>query len=61
MSHNVEPLFQPDRLYSASDIGSRPCPVPALPGVYGFYFNEVPPGIDSKDSHRFGQNALLSR
>jgi len=38
----AEPLLHPARLYSASDILSKPCPVPPLPGVYAFYFNEPP-------------------
>src|SRR5258708_34052839 len=59
MSKNTEQLLRPGRLYSGSEVGSRPCPVPASPGVYAFYFNEPPPGIDSKDCHRFDQHALL--
>src|SRR5262249_40208175 len=45
--------------YSREDICSRPCPVPARPGVYAFYFNEPPPGVNSKESHRVDQYALL--
>jgi hypothetical protein len=59
MSKNAEPLLYPDRLYSASDIASRPCPVPACPGVYAFYFNEPPPGIDTSGCHRVDHHALL--
>src|SRR5258706_10737172 len=60
MSKNTEQLLRPGRLYSGSEVGSRPCPVPASPGVYAFYFNEPPPGIDSKDclrTHYYGNAA----
>jgi hypothetical protein len=33
--------------------------VPARPGVYAFYFDEPPPGIESKDCHHIGQHTLL--
>jgi len=59
MSNKAQQLLSPDRLYTASEIGIRPCPVPATAGVYAFYFNEPPPGIDSKDCHRHDQHALL--
>lgn len=60
MSKNAkQQLLRPHHLYSASEIGSRPCPVPACAGVYAFYFNKPPPGIDSKDCHRFNQHTLL--
>jgi GIY-YIG catalytic domain len=59
MSNKAQQLLSPDRLYTASEIGNRPCPVPATAGVYAFYFDEPPPGIDSKDCHRINQHALL--
>jgi hypothetical protein len=59
MSKKAQQLLSPDRLYTASEIGTRPCPVPATAGVYAFYFDEPPPGIDSKDCHRINQHALL--
>jgi hypothetical protein len=59
MIKNAEQLLRPVRLYSGSEVCSRPSPVPAQPGVYAFYFNEPPPGIDTKDCHRFDQHALL--
>jgi hypothetical protein len=47
------------RLYSGSEVGNRPCPVPACPGVYAFYFDEPPRGIDSQDCHRVDKHVLL--
>ena len=59
MSNKAQQLLNPDWLYTASEIGTRPCPVPATAGVYAFYFDGPPPGIDSKDCHRINQHALL--
>jgi hypothetical protein len=58
-STNADRLLHPDRLYSASEIASRPSLVPASPGVYAFYFNEPPPGIDTSGCHGVDQHALL--
>jgi hypothetical protein len=55
----VERLLRPGHLHTAPEIGSRPCPVPARSGVYAFYFDEPPPGIESKDCHRVDQGTLL--
>jgi hypothetical protein len=59
MSTNADRLLRPDRLFGASDITIRPCPVPASPGVYAFYFSEPPPGIDASGCHGVDQHALL--
>ncbi len=36
-------LTQPSRLYSRSGILARPSPVPREPGLYAWYFRDVPP------------------
>ena len=59
MSDHAELLLRPARLYGASDIRSRPCPVPAQSGVYAFYFDEPPPGIITESCHRAHQQTLL--
>ena len=59
MSNKAQQLLGPDRLYTASEIGTRPCPVPTTAGVYAFYFDEPPPGIDSKECYRINQHTLL--
>ncbi|MEV0280877.1 GIY-YIG nuclease family protein [Streptomyces sp. NPDC050610] len=38
-------LVSPDRLWSAHEVLTRPSPVPAVPGVYGWHF-EQPPHAD---------------
>lgn len=44
--NRIESLTNPQRLWSRHEVQSRPCPVPASPGAYGWYFREIPPGID---------------
>jgi hypothetical protein len=39
-------LAAPERLWSRSECLARPSPVPASPGLYGWYFKELPPYVD---------------
>lgn len=41
----IDPLIEPSVLLSRKTALSRPSPVPALPGVYAWYFQEVPLGV----------------
>src|SRR5262245_22879575 len=59
MSSHIEQLLHPQRLYTALEVAARPCPVPARPGVYAWYFDEPPPGIDVAACHRLDGRALL--
>jgi hypothetical protein len=43
--HDHDALLRPARLYSRQDVLTRPRPVPRRPGVYAWYFREVPPGV----------------
>jgi hypothetical protein len=38
-------LLHPARLFSRDEVLSRPSPVPKAPGVYTWYFREIPPGV----------------
>ncbi|MFD9970564.1 GIY-YIG nuclease family protein [Streptomyces sp. NPDC059011] len=39
-------LSSPTRLWSAAEVSTHPCPVPAAAGVYGWHFDEAPaPGL----------------
>jgi hypothetical protein len=40
-------LVQPARLWSRHEVLARPSPVPTRPGVYGWYFSELPWPIDT--------------
>ena len=52
-------LLRPPRLYSASEVLARPSPVPALPGIYAWYFSEIPEGIDVTGCHSRDGKILL--
>ena len=38
-------LLHPDRVWSREEILVRDCPVPRVPGVYAWFFKQVPPGV----------------
>ena len=38
----MEPLIDPHHLYSRSEVLSKPSPVPAVSGIYAWYFCEMP-------------------
>lgn len=42
-------LLSPSSLMSRMDVLSKPCPVPDRPGVYAWYFKEVPPSVPLGD------------
>lgn len=55
----MESLLQPSRLWTRSEVVSRPSPVPRQSGIYAWYFRVVPPGVPVSDCHRFGEAVLL--
>jgi hypothetical protein len=52
-------LFAPTRLFAADEVMSSPSAAPAGPGVYAWYFDEVPPFIDASGCHAWQQRTLL--
>ena len=55
----VEPLLHPARTYTPDEVQTRPCPVPAVAGVYAWYFDEVPPAVPLAASHSTEDGHLL--
>ena len=45
------PGWEGGRLYTPAEILARPCPIPATAGIYGWFFREVPPGIDAAGTY----------
>ena len=45
----AEALLNPARLWTRSEVLVRDCPVPREPGVYAWYFREIPPGVPTTD------------
>jgi len=37
--------FYPEKTYSRNEVMNRPTPVPAVNGVYFWWFKEIPPGV----------------
>jgi hypothetical protein len=52
-------LLHPARVWSAGEVLRRPCPVPAAPGVYGWYFKELPYPIDTRGCVALADLTLL--
>jgi hypothetical protein len=59
MPSDVTRFLTPERLWRRDEVLSRPCPVPALPGVYGWWFNRLPTPIDTSGCHEFDGFTLL--
>ena len=47
----ADKLTVPDRLWSREEVLTRPCPVPASPGVYAWYFDGLPAIAPLSDCH----------
>jgi hypothetical protein len=52
-------VVDPARVWSRGEVLQRPCPVPAGPGVYGWYFKELPYPIDTRGCVVRGDLTLL--
>jgi hypothetical protein len=52
-------LLQPTRVWSRGEVLQRPCPVPAGPGIYGWYFKELPRPINTRSCVVLGDLTLL--
>jgi hypothetical protein len=52
-------LVRPERLWSRAEILQRPCPLPARPGLYGWYFKQLPHPIDTSRCATHGDLTLL--
>ena len=52
-------LLRPAKLLCRNEILSRDCPVPKKPGVYAWYFRQMPHGVPTTDCHKFDNLNLL--
>jgi hypothetical protein len=53
------PRTSPARLYSREKVLQRPSPVPKKNGLYGWYFDEVPPDVPTDGCLTFNGKTLL--
>jgi len=51
-------LLNPERLWSRQEVLSRVCPAPNEPGIYAWYFRDVP-GVPIEECVAHGEMALL--
>lgn len=52
-------LLQPSRVWRRSELLSRPSPIPKLPGLYAWYFQNIPPRVPISDCVIHNGLALL--
>jgi hypothetical protein len=52
-------LLRPLRFHSGADVMRRSSSVPRLPGVYAWFFDELPGAIDASECHSFDGKKLL--
>lgn len=55
----VAQLLKPPHLYTREEALSRPSPVPRVSGIYAWYFDEVPPGVDVRGCHSVSGGVML--
>lgn len=56
---DLSAVLTPEQLFSRDQVLTRPSPVPAEPGVYAWYFDEIPPGVPIDGCHSTGSGTLL--
>ena len=52
-------FLSPERLWRREEVLSRPSPIPAVPGVYGWWFDRLPVPLDTTGCHTFRGSTLL--
>ena len=52
-------ILTPDKLWTRAEVLRKPCPVPREGGVYGWYFDSVPLGIEVENYRTVGKASLL--
>lgn len=55
----MKSLLEPVALHTRSEVLARPSVVPAVPGVYAWYFDKIPPGVPADKCHRSRGHTLL--
>ncbi len=55
----LQQLTRPSRLWWRAEVLARPSPAPAEPGIYAWYFRELPGCVDAADCVRNGDSTLL--
>ena len=56
---DVLEFLSPERLWPRDEVLSRPSPIPAVPGVYGWWFNRLPATCDVSNCRQLDGFTLL--
>src|SRR6476661_680558 len=59
LAADVLKFWLPERLWQRDEVLSRPSPIPAVPGVYGWWFNRLPAPFDVSKCRQFDGFTLL--
>jgi hypothetical protein len=59
LSAHVVTFLSPERLWPRSEVLSRPSPIPAVAGVYGWWFNRLPAPLETSGCHHVDGFTLL--
>lgn len=59
MTNYRDLLLNPGRLWTRTEVLTRPCPVPRAAGVYAWFFREIPPRVPTRGCVRLGDHTLL--
>lgn len=52
-------LLAPKHMFTRTEVLTRPSPVPSAPGVYAWYFDEIPDGVPIEGCCTVDGHALL--
>lgn len=58
-NHAAAHLLAPTRMFTRTEVLTRPSPVPATPGVYAWYFDKVPHGVPIEGCRTMDGHTLL--
>ncbi|MCC9167217.1 GIY-YIG nuclease family protein [Pontibacter harenae] len=59
MQNVQQQLFLHPQLWSRQEVLQKLCPIPKAPGIYAWYFKEVPPGVPTENCIRYNEYTLL--
>lgn len=59
LSGEIRGFLTPEHLYSRQEVLARPSPVPAVGGVYGWWFRQLPAPVDTAGCYAYDGLTLL--
>jgi hypothetical protein len=59
LKNNIDSLIYPPKVWSRSELFTTPCPIEKLPGIYSWYFKEIPPYINYANCINYNGMFLL--